>query len=183
MHRSPARRCPLLPHIARLGRSVGLKVSRGGCDGSARARVSARRRALGSRWRSAMGPDQVRRVSGGHPGRSDEQQAPRICAPRATMEIAAPNQDLATPITGMLNSAAHTREPGRPRGPDRRGCRPSAASACPDRPGPHAAAEAHVGRTRLAGRAAPSKRVRPPAGSDHRTGLFRSRGGSNGRAR
>jgi hypothetical protein len=43
-----------LPHIARLGRSAGLAAGHGGCGGPVRARVSARRRASGSRYRPAM---------------------------------------------------------------------------------------------------------------------------------
>jgi len=60
-----------MPHSARLRRSVGLVIGHG-CRRPARARVSARRSASGSRYRRAMCRTQVRRVGCGHPGRGDD---------------------------------------------------------------------------------------------------------------
>ena len=136
--------------------------------GSARARVSARRRASDSRYWPAMPRTRSPRRPG-HPGRGDEQRVPRGSAhdrhcvdSRAELGLGHP------PITGMPNSAcACAPRPTRPLRLDRRSRRPPAGPARSDPPGPCAAAGARADSTRPAGRAAPgvlSRCVRPDEG-------------------
>ena len=113
----------------------------------ARARVSARRSASGAgTGRPCAGPGP--RVGAGIPAavtnRGRAEDPPRT----GTAWMAVRNLDLATPITGMPNSAcACAPRPAGCRDPDRRSRRPPAGPARSGRPGPRAAAGARAGRT------------------------------------
>ena len=106
-----------MPRIARMGRSVGLAVGHGGCGGPVRARVSVRRRASGSRYRPAMSRTRSAASAAVIPAavtNSGHAEDPRRTG---TAWVAVRNRDLATPITGMPNSAcARAPRPGRPPG-------------------------------------------------------------------
>ena len=133
--------------------------------GPVRARVSARRSASGSRYRPAMRRTRSAASAAGIPAavtNSGRAEDPRTTG---TAWVAVRNRDLATPMTGMPNSAcACAPRPGQPGGPGRRSRRPPAGPARSDPPGPRAAAGARAGRTHPAGRAlpgAPPRCVRP----------------------
>ena len=66
-----------MPHIARLGRSIGLVVSHGGCARPCAREGVGAAQCVGQPVPAGHAPDQVRRVSPGHPGRGDEQRASR----------------------------------------------------------------------------------------------------------
>ena len=130
-----------LPHSARLRRSVGLVIGHADCGRPARARVSARRSAPGSRCRSAMCRTRFAASAAGIPA----------AVTTGTAWVAVRNLDLAAPITGIPNSAcACPPRPGRPAGSRRPSAGPALSS---NHPGPCAAAGSRARRTRPAGRA------------------------------
>jgi hypothetical protein len=161
--RSETRRCRLRitsGHACRISRvwvgQPGWRPVMVTAGGPARARVSARRRASGSRYQPAMRRTRSAASVAGIPAavtNSGRAEAPRRTG---TARVAVRNLDLATPSPGCQTRRVRARpgRAGRP-GPGRRSRRPRAGPARSHLPGPRAAAGARACRTRWAGRAVP----------------------------
>jgi hypothetical protein len=117
IHRGHAPKCALMPHSARLRGSVGLTVGHADCGSLPAQGVSARRRASGSRQRPAMRRTRSAASALGIPAAVTYNGRTEDLGTTGTAWVAVRNLDLATPITGMPNSAcACAPRPGRPPG-------------------------------------------------------------------
>ena len=106
-----------LPRFARLRGSVGLAVGHGGCGRTRPREGIGAAQCVGQLVPASHAPDQIRRLSAGIP--AEVTNSGRTEDPRTTGTgwVAVRNLDLATPITGMPNSAcARAPRPGRPAG-------------------------------------------------------------------
>jgi hypothetical protein len=110
-----------MPRSAHVRMSVGLAGGHGGCGRPVRARVSARRSASGSRYRPAMRRTRSAASAAGIPAAVTNSGRPEDPRTTGTAWVAVRKRDLATPITGMPNSAgARAPRPGNALRPGKR---------------------------------------------------------------
>jgi hypothetical protein len=104
-----------MPRSARLRRSVGLAAGHCGCGRTCPREGIGAAQCVGQPVPAGHAPDQVRASAAGIPAAVTNSERPEDPRTTGTAWVAVRNLDLATPITGMPNSAyARAPRPGRP---------------------------------------------------------------------